>query len=59
MGRFKLELFIFISYFSTIVPLTSCVFFPVGVSLLTQQYLLKIVAPYDYKFMNFPRLINQ
>ena len=28
MGRFKLELFIFITYFSTVVPLTSCIFFP-------------------------------
>ena len=27
MGRFQLELFIFITYFSTVVPLTSCVFF--------------------------------
>ena len=26
------ELFIFIDYFSTVVPLTSCVFFPVGIS---------------------------
>ena len=27
MGRFQLELFIFITYFSTVVPFTSCVFF--------------------------------
>ena len=30
MGRFQLQLFIFITYFSTVAPLTSCVFFPVG-----------------------------
>jgi len=30
MGRFQLELFIFITYFSIVVPLYSCVFFPVG-----------------------------
>ena len=33
-GKIQLELFIFITYFSTVVPLTSCVFFPVGLSLL-------------------------
>jgi hypothetical protein len=27
MGRFQLELFIFIAYFSNVVTLTSCVFF--------------------------------
>ena len=32
MGRFQLELFIFIAYFSTVAPLTSRVFFPVGLS---------------------------
>jgi len=30
MGRFQLELFIFITYFSTVVLLNSCVMFPVG-----------------------------
>jgi hypothetical protein len=28
MGRFQLELFIFITYFSTVVPFSSFVFFP-------------------------------
>ena len=37
MGKFQLELFIFITYFSTVVPLISCVFFPAGFSLLTRQ----------------------
>ena len=32
IGRFQLELFILINYFSTVVPLISCVFFPVGLS---------------------------
>jgi hypothetical protein len=32
MGRFQLELFIFITYFSTVVPLTSCVLIPVDLS---------------------------
>ena len=32
MVRFQLELF---TYFSTVIPLTSCVFFPVGLSSLT------------------------
>ena len=36
-GRFQLELFNFITYFSTAVPLTSCVFFPVGLSSLTRH----------------------
>ena len=27
MGRFQLELFIFVTYFSTVVPLRSCVSF--------------------------------
>ena len=46
----NLELFIFITYFFTFVPLTSCVLFPVGLSLLTDrrqkklQGLLKNVA---------------
>jgi hypothetical protein len=30
MGRFQLELFIFITYFSTVVLLNNCVIFPVG-----------------------------
>jgi hypothetical protein len=34
MGRFQLELFIFITYFSTVVPVTSYVFFLVGLLLL-------------------------
>ena len=38
MGRFQLELFIFITYFSTVVALTSCVFFPVGLLLLMQHF---------------------
>ena len=38
MGRFQLEIFIFIAYFSIVVPLTSCVFFPVGLSSLTQNF---------------------
>ena len=33
-----LELFIFIVYFFTVVPLTSCVFFPVGPSSLTRNF---------------------
>ena len=37
MGRFQLELFIFITYFLNVVPLTSCVFFPVGLSSLTNS----------------------
>ena len=32
MLRFQLELFIFIPHISTVVPITSCVFFPVGLS---------------------------
>ena len=38
MGRFQLELFIFITYFSTVIPLTSCVFFPAGLSSLTRHF---------------------
>ena len=34
MGRFQLELFIYIIYISTVVPLTSYFFFPVGLSSL-------------------------
>ena len=34
----KLELLILITYFSTVVPLASYVFFPVGLSLLTRQF---------------------
>ena len=33
-----LELFIFITYFSTVVPLTSCVFFLVGLPSLTLHF---------------------
>ena len=33
----QLELFIFITHFSTVVPLTSCVLFTVGLSLLTRH----------------------
>jgi hypothetical protein len=29
MGRFQLELFIFITYFSIVIPISSCDFFPV------------------------------
>ena len=32
MGSFQLELFIFITYFSIVIPLTSCVFFPVDIN---------------------------
>ena len=32
------ELFIFITYFSTVVPLTSCDFFPVGLSSLMRHF---------------------
>ena len=32
------RLFIFITYFSTVVPLTSCVFFPIGLSSLLRHY---------------------
>ena len=32
IGRFQLELLICITYFSTVIPLTSCVFFLVGLS---------------------------
>ena len=48
VGRFQLELFIFITYFSTVVPITSCVFFPVGFSSLTrhfQQILWFLLSP--------------
>ena len=38
MEIFQLELFIFINYFSTIVPPTSCIFFPEGISSLTQHF---------------------
>ena len=38
MGRFQLELFIFIVYVSTVVPLTSCVSFTVGLSSLTRHF---------------------
>jgi hypothetical protein len=38
MGRFQLELFIFITYFSIVVPLTSRVFFSVGLSSLTRNF---------------------
>ena len=38
MGRFQLELFICIAYFSTVVPLTSCVLFPVRLSSLTRYF---------------------
>ena len=38
MGRFQLELFIFITYFFIVVQLTSCVFFPVGLSKLTRHF---------------------
>jgi len=30
LGRFQLDLFIFITYFFTVIPLTSCVFFPLA-----------------------------
>ena len=46
MGRFQLELFIFITYFSSVVPLTNCVFFPVGLSSLSrhfQQFVLLLI----------------
>ena len=38
MGRFQLELFICIIYFYTVIPLPSCVFFPVGLSSLTRHF---------------------
>ena len=38
LGRFQLELIIFITYFSTVVSFTSCVSFPVGLSSLTQHF---------------------
>ena len=38
IGRFQLELFIFITYFSTIVPFNSCVFFPISLSLLVWHF---------------------
>ena len=41
MERFQLELFIFITYFSTVVPLTSCVSFPIGLWSLTRHFLLQ------------------
>ena len=37
MGRFHLELF-FSTYFPTVVPLTSCVFVPVGLSSLKKLH---------------------
>ena len=37
MGKSQLEWFIFITYFSIIVPPPSCVFFSVGLSSLTRQ----------------------
>ena len=33
-----LQLFIFIAYFSTVVPITSCVLFPIGLSSLTRHF---------------------
>ena len=42
--RCLIELFIFITYFSTVVPLTSCVFFPVGFSSLTRHFSTGIVV---------------
>ena len=38
MGRFQLELIIFITCFSTVVPFKSCVFFHVGLSSLTRNF---------------------
>ena len=38
MARFQLELFIFITYFSTVIPIASCFFFPVGLSSLTRHF---------------------
>jgi hypothetical protein len=38
MGRFQLEVFIFITHFSTVIPLTSCVYFPVGLSSFTRYF---------------------
>ena len=37
MGRFQLELFIFITYFSIIIPF-NVVFFPVGLSSLMRHF---------------------
>ena len=37
IGRFQLELVIFIAYFSTVAIFTNCVFFPVGLSSLMRQ----------------------
>ena len=38
MGRFHLELFILITYFSIVVPLNSYVFFPVGLLSLMRHF---------------------
>jgi hypothetical protein len=38
MAGFQLELFIFIAYFCTVLPLTSFVFFPVGLSSLMRRF---------------------
>ena len=37
-GRFQFGLFIFITYFSTVVPFNSCVFFPVDLSSLMRHF---------------------
>ena len=38
MGRFQLELFIFITYFSTVVPSNVVFYFPAGLSSLTRNF---------------------
>ena len=38
MGKFQLQLFIFIAYFSIVVPLNSCIFLPVGLLSLTRNF---------------------
>ena len=38
MAKFQLALFIFITYFSTVVPLTGFCFFPAGLSSLTPHF---------------------
>ena len=40
MGRFQLELVIFVTYFSTVVPLSTCAFFPVVLPLFVENVTL-------------------
>ena len=51
--KFHLELFIFIAYFSTVVPVTSCVFFPVGLSSKRHfQQILKFLLSINFQIQS-------